>query len=186
MRITIPKGKHYDLNLARIWHRFIPFCYRKDRVIVFEARIFTEPYDIRPDSDQNDRHKLNGINLNGFKASNLNAIMTSFQANPESDTWDLMIYTNDNEAWVPRVEFPSKAGDLIRSEYKLIARNAIELTIYLNGEKIIQTPYVYTWLNERIKWPSLILPWHGGKDNDNNGIGGVAPVDIEMELKINK
>lgn len=186
MNIRIPKGKHYDVSIARAVHRFIPFKYKQGKTIVFEAQILTEPYDIRPDADQNDRHKLNGVNLNGFKASNLNAIMTSFQANPVDNTWDLMIYTNDNEAWVPRVEFPSNPGDLIRSEYKLIARNAIELTIYLNGEKVIQTPYVYTWLNSRICFPTLILPWHGGKDNDGNGIGGIAPVDIDIKLNINK
>lgn len=186
MQITIPKGKHYDLNLARIWHRFIPFCYRKDRVIVFEARILTEPYDIRPDSDQDDRHKLCGISLNGYNESSVNAIMTSFQANPETGTWDIMIYVNDNRAWVPRPEFPSKPGDIIRSEFRLKYRNSIELTIYINGEKVLQTPYVYTWLNSKIKFPALILPYHGGQDNDGNGIGGVAPEDIHIELKINK
>lgn len=186
MNITIPKGKHYDFSIARILHRFLPFRYRVDRVIVFEAEILTPPYDIRPDADQSDRHKLFGINLNCFKPSNHNAIMLSFQANPETNTWDLSIYMNDNKAWTDRPEFPSKVGDKIRGEFKLTSRNSIEVTVYLNGEKVIQTPFKYIWLNNTINFPALILPWHGGKDNDENGIGGVSPVDLRINLKIKK
>lgn len=186
MNITIPKGKHYDFSIARLGHRFIPFKYKKNRVISFEAVILTEPYDISPDPDQNDRHKLFGINLNGYRASNVNAVMVSFQPNPQDATWDLSIYGNENKLFSFRPEFPSKPGDKIRGEFKLLSRNEIELTIYLNGEKIIQTPYVYIWNNASICFPTLILPWHGGKDNDGNGIGGVAPEDIQLTLNIKK
>ena len=186
MNITIPKGKHYAVSLSRLWHRFIPFCYKKNKVIVFEAQILSQPYDIRPDTDQDDRHKLFGINLNGYKASNVNAMMLSFQANPQDNTWDLMTYTNEDKNWIQRPEFPSKPGDKIRGEFKLLSRNSIELTIYVNEEKVLQTPYVYTWRKAKIKFPVLILPYHGGKDNDGNGIGGVAPEDIQLTLNIKK
>ena len=29
----------------------------------------------------------------------------------------------------------------------------------------------------------MLLPWHGGKDNNKNGIGGVSPVDLNIKLK---
>lgn len=186
MRIVIPKGKHYDFSLARLWYRFIPFRYRKNKVISFEAVILTEPYDITPDPDQSDRHKLFGINLNGYRASNVNAVIVSFQANPQDATWDLAIYGNEDKLFTYRPEFQSKVGDKIRGEFKLLSRNEIELTIYLNGEKIIQTPYVYIWNNASILFPTLILPWHGGKDNDRNGIGGISPVDIRIKLNTNR
>lgn len=186
MKVLIPKGKHYDFNLLRLWYRFIPFRYKEGRVIVFEGRIFTEPYDIRPDSDQGDIHKFCGINLNGYKASDVNAVMLGFQADPEKQSWNLTIYGNEDKAFTFRSLFPSKAGDLIRVEFKLLSRNSIEVTIYLNSEKVAQTPYVYIWNNASIRFPVLILPWHGGKDNDGNGIGGVAPVDLRLELKIYK
>lgn len=191
MKITIPKGKHYDLSLSRIWHRFLPFSYRRGKVIVFEARILTEPYDIRPDPDQSDRHKLFGINLNFYKPSDHNSIMVTFQANPKDNTWDSNVYVNalvdGVKSWVPFPEFQTKAGDLIRAEFTLQSRTSITVDIYLNGNKVNYDPYIYTWTNgNSIRFPSLILPWHGGEDNDNNDIGGVAPVDIAIELAINK
>lgn len=187
MIIKIPKGKHYDCNLSRLRHRFIPFRYKKNKVIAFEAQILTDPYDIRPDRDQMDRHKLFGINLNFWKPSNQNSMMVSFQANPEKGTWDIANYVNVGGDFVPHVEFPSKKGDIIKGEFKLVARNAIELYTYLNGEPMTWNPYFYNWRNTaKIKYPSLILPWHGGKDNDGNGIGGVSPVDLTIGLRIFK
>ena len=33
MNIKIPAGKHYDFSLSRIWYRFVPFRYKKNKVI---------------------------------------------------------------------------------------------------------------------------------------------------------
>lgn len=30
---------------------------------------------------------------------------------------------------------------------------------------------------------AMLLPWHGGADNDRNGIGGVEPVYIHLKIK---
>lgn len=186
MKIIIPKGKHYDFSLSRLWYRFIPFLYKKNKVISFEANILTEPYDIRPDPDQADRHKLFGINLNFWKASNQNSIMVSFQPNPEDNTWDIAAYVNDSGSWVHFAETSSKSGDKIRGEFVLESRRRIRLYIYVNDEKVNYDGYFHTWNNTKVRFPSLILPWHGGKDNDGNGVGGVAPVGIDIELDINK
>lgn len=187
MYIVIPKGKHYDPSLTRAYYRFLPFCYKRNKVITFNAKILTEPYDIRPDADQLDQHKLCGINLSFWKESNVNAIMTSFQANPKDGTWDIYPYVNVNRNFVPGVRlFQSKPGDSIRSEFKLINRNTIHLSIYHNDEPVISNPYSYRWNDAKVRYPALILPYHGGKDNDGNGIGGVAPIDIHIELDIKK
>lgn len=184
--ITIPKGKHYDCSLSRLYHRFVPFSYKKNKIITFEAQILTDPYDIRPDRDQNDIHKLCGINLNFWNPSDVNSIMTGFQANAEDATWDITPYVNDNKNFVPYSEVPTKAGDKVKSEFKMVSRNKIELRHFINGEPVSWNPYTYVWLKSKIRYPALILPWHGGKDNDGNGVGGVAPVDIKIYLNINK
>ena len=184
MNITIPAGKHYDFSLSRLWYRFVPFRYKKNKVISFTAKILSEPYDIRPDADQDDRHKLFGINLNFWKPANVNSIMVSFQPNPKSGTWDIAMYVNDEKGWVFHPEFPSKPGDEIRADFKLVSRNRIELYIYLNGERMVWNPYFYEWQDSEIRFPSIILPWHGGKDNDGNGIGGISPVDLRIQLEI--
>lgn len=105
MNVTILKGKHYQFSLVRLWHRFIPFGFRRNKVISF---------------------------------------------------------------------------------FVLESRRRIRLYIYVNDEKVNYDGYFHTWNNTKVRFPSLILPWHGGKDNDGNGIGGVAPVDIDIELDINK
>lgn len=186
MKIHIKKGKHYQPSLSRFWYRFVPFRYKAGKVLTFKARIHTEPYDIRPDADQSDIHKLFGINLNFYRASNVNSVMVGFQADPTDGCWNLCIYGNEDKAFSYRPMFPSKPGDEIKCEFRLVSRNSIELTIYVNEKRTIQTPYVYIWNNARINFPSIILPWHGGEDSDKNGIGGVAPVDLYIDLKINK
>lgn len=186
MDITISKGKHYDLSLCRLYYRFIPFKYKRGKVISFTARILSEPYDIRPDADQHDRHKLCGINLNFWRPSDINSIMLSFQANPEKGTWDLSPYVNVDGNFVPYAEVQSKPGDEIQVDFKMVSRNKIEVYMYINGVSCVWNPYFYIWDNAKIQYPALILSWHGGKDNDGNGIGGVSPEDIRIELDIKK
>jgi len=182
MNITIPRGKHYQFSLSRLWHRFMPFF---SKTVVFEAQILSEPYDIRPDADQMDRHKLFGVNTRFWKPSNFNSMMVSFQANPESNTWDIAIYVNDNKAWVHRPEIKTKAGDKITGIFTRLDKYTLSVTLWVNGNKVNQTPFRYTW-GESIFLPAKILSWHGGKDNDGNGIGGVSPVDLNIILNIYK
>ncbi len=177
---NIPKGKHLDLNLHRILTRLKPIRIRKGLTIKFEARILTEPYDIRPDPDQNDRHKLFGVGLKWFTLkNNKNAALISFQPDPANNRWNLAPYANRSFGWETGLNFPVKTGEYFTGEIYFEEKNVISFT--LNNGLTDSFPFIYDW-DFTPKYGSILLPWHGGKDNDGNGIGGVSPVDLEIKM----
>lgn len=176
----LPKGKNTSYSLRRLWYRFFPRRIRPGDVIEFSARILTEPYDIRPDKDQSDRHKLFGVTRNVFGPSNKDAAMVSFQANPEQGTWDITQYFNYDKKWVTGAEgFLQSVTDELTGQIIFESLYKIKILIYINGAEL--QPLEFTW-DKPCKYVGLILPWHGGKDNDGNGIGGVSPIDLIINL----
>lgn len=176
----LPKGKNTSYSLRRLWYRFFPKRIRAGDKLSFSAQILTEPYDIRPDADQSDRHKLFGITRNVFRASNKDAAMISFQANPEQKTWDITQYFNYDKKWKTGLEGFAKALDTIEGQIVFVDEYTIKIYISINGKEIL--PLEFTW-DKPCRYVGLFLPWHGGKDNDGIGIGGISPVDLFINLK---
>jgi len=181
MKFTIPKGKHTVWNLRRILTRLKPKLARKRLSLEFEAVINTEPYDIRPDADQFDKHKLIGFSLKWFTlANNENAALVSFQPDPIDKMWNIAPYVNHDYKWTIGLDYPVKAGEKFYGKIKLVEKNKVRIEVWTDrGESL---PFEYTW-KFTPKFLATLLPWHGGKDNDGNGIGGVAPIDINLNLK---
>lgn len=177
----IPKGKHTTWNLRRILTRLIPVVARPNLSLEFEAQIMTEPYDIRPDKDQNDRHKLIGLSLKWLTLfNNKNAALVSFQADPVNEKWNIAPYVNYDKKWTTGLDFPVKAGEKFYGKIKFVGKRTVQIQVWNDNVKSL--PLEYTWNLNPILLATL-LPWHGGKDNDGNGIGGVSPVDIEIKMK---
>jgi len=179
-RYKIPKGKHTTYNLHRLWNRFFPKRVKKNYSLHFKAEILSMPYDIRPDADQNDRHKLVGLPLKVFSKGNKNAALVSFQPNAETGKWDIAPYFNDDFDFDWGEELNVPVGEVFRGEIKFIQTDTVKITIeYLN--KTVEMKYKWDF---DAKYTGFILPWHGGKDNDGNGLGGVSPKDLYIKLDL--
>jgi len=177
-KYKIPKGKHTSYTLHRIFHRFWPKKVRVGTKLEFKAKILTEPYDIRPDRDQDDRHKLIGMPLRVFSKSSKNAALMTFQPNAKNGTWDLSPYFNEDFAFEFGQELPVKANQEFEGSIEFVDKNKAVINIR-SGETFL-VPTEYEWDKAGANYTGIILPWHGGKDNDGNSIGGVSPVDIEI------
>ena len=103
----------------------------------------------------------------------------TFQPNAVNGTWDLSPYFNEDFAFESGQELPVKAGQEFEGAIEFIQKHKIRIDIR-SGETFL-VPSFYTW-NKSANYTGVILPWHGGKDNDGNGIGGVSPIDIDIEL----
>jgi hypothetical protein len=183
MIYKIPQGKHTAFSIKRVISRFVPRFYRKNKTLFFSGRIMVAPYDITPDKDQDDRHKMIGLALSQFNKSNKNAAMVSFQANSITNKWDFAPYINDSFKFVWGDEISFEQGERFYGSIKMLSRKKVIITICRNDREKIS--YEYTWDKSIIRTFGIILPWHGGKDNDGNGVGGVSPIDLYIELSYN-
>lgn len=176
------KGKHTSYNLHRIFWRFWP---RRIKKVTFKGYFITEPYDIEPDRDQDDRHKLIGVPLKVFSPSNKDTALVSFQANPTEGTWDMASYFNFNKDFDSGEEIKVKPFQEFEGHIDFIEDDTAEVLIKSSGLSVQEK---YTWLRTEKERTGVILPWHGGANNEPGPHGGVSPVDIEimMEFKIYK
>jgi hypothetical protein len=177
----IPKGKHTSWNLRRLITRLLPIKAKSGLSLEFEAQIMTEPYDIRPDADQDDRHKLIGFSMKWLTLlNNKNAALVSFQADAANGRWNINPYVNKNLDWNTGLDFPVYAGDKFYGRFKFVSLRKVEIVVW--NDLIKSEPLTCEWSFNAILL-GMLLPWHGGKDNDKNGIGGVSPVDLNIKLK---
>lgn len=173
MIVTIKKGNHNQVNL---WHMLTSLVCRSKlkKTLVIKGEFKTPPYDPQGDKDlSDDWNKIGGLNMNAFQESDINSIMGAFRS--DGELWEMNLFWNidDNDFWMPE---PIKS----KGEFEIrIKRNdkGFLATLTTNGltmEK--QLPHQPKWCTR------LIRPWFGGDDNDKNGLGGVAPEDITLEI----
>ena len=177
---TIQKGKHFQFNLHRLIRRLLPIRARKGKALQFQAVIENEPYDIRPDPDQADRHKLIGFGLKWFTIyNNKDAAMISFQPDPGKGVWNICAYVNHDFGWSTGDELEVLPGEQFAGRIELIGSNTVEIVIW--NKQVRTQAFYYTW-RRRPRLLAQLLPWHGGADNEGNGIGGVAPEELNIRL----
>lgn len=173
MKYTIKKGKHYAFNI----NRFIPFLWSKfkKKKLVFTGKIINL-YATLGDSDlRGDLNKFFGVNLNAFKASDVDSIMTSFRSNDE--VYEHTLYRNHDGENI----YDVSVGNLVFIPVNAEFTGSIEYLenkykVTLNEKEWIFTEINHGWLCR------YILPWFGGKDDGNDELGGVAPEDVNIEL----
>ena len=174
MKYTIKKGKHSAFNLKR----FIPFFWKKfkRKKLTFTGQI-TNLYNTQGDNDlRGDLNKFFGVNLTAFKASNTNSIMTGYRSNDE--VYEHTLYRNSQGENI----YDVSEGNLLFIPTTTIFTGNIE---YIGNDKYKVTLQDKEWIfteTNRSWLCRYILPWFGGYDNDGNGLGGVAPEDINIEL----
>lgn len=190
MIVKIPKGKHTAITLGRALLRVTPVCHRKlrDKKLRIEGKFLSAPYNTQGDKDlRYDWSKFGGLNLNLFKEANINSIMLAFRANDEDNVWELGLYANKNKAII----FPNKDNLAMVSQGEPFALEIGQIDDYTyiaalflrEGEsEVIVLEEEFTF-DEKLRIGSIIGPYHGGKDDNNNGLGGPAPEDVKIEFK---
>lgn len=192
MTVTIPKGQHTSSSFDRLLLRIKPIfwlIFRKKKLRVF-VRINTDPYDDMGDKDlEEDLSKAFGFNLQAWAQSNKNSIMAAFRTNFSAMKWDVTPYANVDGAKIIGLEDRQIAMQVDRSEWFMfeidpIRSNEFKIELFKDvagkWEPMGSRKHKYgvkAWMG------SLIGPWHGGKDDDGNGLGGPAPVDINIEIQ---
>ena len=185
MILTIKTGNHAPISIGRALLRVTRVSSSKmsKKTLVIEGKLLTDPYDIRPDKDQNDWSKFGGLSLNIWQNAKINSIMLAFRANPENETWELGLYSNKNRAIIfPTEVVPVKKNEPFRLEIQQIDAYSYVAAIFTSEGLMAETEFIF---DMKMKCGNIIGPWHGGDDSDNNGIGGVSPVDIKLEFNYN-
>jgi hypothetical protein len=179
MKYTIKKGNHKGFTLRR----FFPFRWSKfkRKKLVWEIRIHNV-YNTQGDRDLRfDWSKLFGVNLTAFKPSNVNSIMNSFRSADTHYEQSLFrnnngdqIYDNDELVIISTEEYN-------RGELEYLGNNRYRFSLKPYGEA---SPIkIFEFEESRRGWLCrYIFPWHGGKDDDGNNLGGPAPEDIHFTI----
>lgn len=186
MILTIKAGKHTPINIGRAVLRVTPVCKRKlkKKKLCIEGKFLTDPYNTQGDKDLRfDWSKFGGLNINLFAEASINSIMLAFRANPENETWELGLYSNKNRDIIfPTEVVPVKKNEPFRLEIQQIDAYSYVAAIFTSEGLMTETEFIF---DMKMKCGNIIGPWHGGDDSDNNGIGGVSPVDIKLEFNYN-
>ena len=187
MILTIPKGKHTAYTLNRAILRVTPVCARKlrNKNLRIEGKFLSAPYDTQGDKDLRfDWSKFGGLNLNLFKEANINSIMLAFRANDEDNVWELGLYSNKNS----KIIFPDGIVSVAKDELFALEIDQIDDYTYVaglfmrEGESEVLVLESEFKFDKKLSIGGIIGPYHGGKDDNNNGLGGPAPEDVVMEF----
>ncbi len=172
MKYTIKAGNKSGFTLKR----FFPFRWSqfKRRRLEWEISIDTI-YDPRGDNDlRYDWSKLLGVNLTAFKPSNVNSIMNAFRSTGEVYEQTLFRNSNGKQLYDNNILTLVRVGEKNKCSLEYIGKD--KYRFMLNGKEFIFEEKNRSWLCR------LIFPWHGGKDDDGNWLGGHAPEDIHFTI----
>lgn len=192
---NIKKGTHtnyFDISFILVRATILIWWFFKKKKLKIWCKFDkTCLYDFKGDEDQDDFNKLGGINLNGFAASDQNSAMVGWKAVPEWQWFEVTPYVNKNGVafWTKdnyrgnEVFWNMMPEELFFVEFNPIKANEWEISIgkFLDGEwKTKSSTFKYP-IKARIM--RLIAFWFGGKDNNQDGNGGVAPHDMTAYMK---
>lgn len=176
MVLCVKKGKH-DFKPLRMpfevpW--ILPSKLRFKWRFSFDASCL---YDPQEDKDlANDWNKGGGVTLSLFKNTR-NAAMWAWRADFENGKIEVAPYFNkDNGIIFPDHDkilsfYPGQVGEVIVRREKSLW--FVEVNHIIDEIRVSQS--------EKLKRPWFVRvlgAWFGGYDNDQNGLGGVAPQDM--------
>lgn len=194
MKICIPKDKHTSLQPRRLLLKAVPlpYFYLKKRKVVVTGKILTPVSALeafKEDKDiSGDLNKFGGINLRFFSEADINSAMLSFLPDFNSYRWEIRPYGNINgsfeHGWLGSDRtILVREGQQFRATFELLNRSSVEVSVETFSSPLAPTyagHNIFTYDHEA-RLLGLIGPWWGGKDDDKNQIGGVAPVEICLE-----
>jgi len=186
MNRVIKKGNHSANHPDDFIHRWLI----RRRVINglaldIQFRINTQPYRLpNNDEDQNDIHKVGGLVRKVFAKSNSNNAMIGFRPKPDLNVWEFLPYFNVDYKNIFDVNDTIFAltGELITGRVIFHGKKAELMTVIIYNESGDKVQKTQLFENSKARRTAVISTWHGGKDNDGNGYGGVAPVDLHYEI----
>lgn len=182
MIIKIPKGKHTAMTLGRGLLRVTPVCKSKlkKKSLAITGEFLSDPYNTQSDEDlRYDWSKFGGLNLNILKEANINSIMLAFRANDTDNVWELALYANKDKTII----FPDEFVSVAKNEKFYLKIDQIDSLTYIAGLYLVDSNDSLVLENEfkfdtKLSIGGIIGPYHGGKDDNNNNLGGVAPEDV--------
>lgn len=194
---TIKKGKHtsYCLDFLLIRAKVFFYSWVLKRTLQVWVKFPKEAfYKDQGDTDlRGDWNKMIGINLNALAPSNKNSVNLGWKADTVNGWFYVTHYYNidgenikGDETGDERVyNFAVDEEFYYRIEIYRIFDNKtlVDMGIW----KKIGGGWVPRSIARRFDSKSMVMrmiaPWFGGADNDDNQLGGVAPVDVSIWLK---
>lgn len=181
-KYKIKKGWHtnyFSLRFYLIRFRFFLFRYFKNKKIIVTISFNEDAlYDFGKDPDKHDWNKAFGVTLGLLTRSNKNAVMMGWRALYNEKKIEITPYFNKDFDRITDSKLNVKLYPREKYIFQIIPEKDNKWTILtMNGlKKTVEYDFTPTIFR-------LVAPWFGGKDNENNGIGGVPNQDISYNIK---